>query len=217
MSGFSGVSLDCPDMHHMDQINWFLHGMSDELRPLCITNSMGVPWTDLEALIQYAYAKDRMLRAAGVSSHGRPRESKRSWVSNKDKHPRHTHVAAPLPLSHAGVGPQMPSGRKSDQQGPTASKRQALPGTNGRPALRGGKPSKPSIVRNQGARDNAPHHMWSWMRNYEADICVRDRICVCCYEPISNTHKPGRQGCGFTYSNPCLPVQRAKLGLPAGR
>ena len=89
---------------HLDQINWFLHGMFDELRPLCITNSMGVPWTDLEAWIQYAYAKDHMLRAAGVSSHGRPREGKRSWVSNKDKHPRHTHVAAPLPLSHAGVG-----------------------------------------------------------------------------------------------------------------
>lgn len=154
----------------------------------------------------YVYAKDRMLRASrGAGAQKTPGDTRRHWV------PRNRGgVAAPLrnvriPAVHSGA-PSAPG-----------AKRQALPGADGRPRSRGPKPPKPSLLRIAGARDDDKHHLWRWMRNDEAEVCVRNRICVCCFNPITEQHTPGKLNCGFSYAAPNLPVPRAKLGLGAGR
>ena len=49
-------------MSEPDKINWFLRGLSPTLKPHCLTDHLGVFWSDLGDLITFAYAKESMLK-----------------------------------------------------------------------------------------------------------------------------------------------------------
>jgi hypothetical protein len=60
---FRRITLKASDMSETDQIFWFLDGLKPELQERCATDSVGKPWTSLDAVIEYAYGQELALKS----------------------------------------------------------------------------------------------------------------------------------------------------------
>jgi hypothetical protein len=80
-----------PGTTDSDMIMWFMHGISDDLRHLCQSDSRGKPWKTFQDLVDHATCKDLELRSRNMAE-----KKYNTWDKNKrfksgsrpDKQPR---------------------------------------------------------------------------------------------------------------------------------
>jgi len=117
------------DMSVSDQIAWFLRGLRTELRVACTTDSTGRPWTNMQALTDYAFGQELRLQAAeaartaapAMHRPSRPFTSQRPAGRGKDEDVGNRKRRPERRVSNAsgGAGPSNP---KKTNKGPYSGK-----------------------------------------------------------------------------------------------
>ena len=172
---FRLATMEAVDMSETDLINWFLRGLSPQLKPHCLTDHVGVFWSSIEDLITYAYAKETMLKAQGLIR--TPRESKSSK----------SHHLGAAGAAHSQGSKRKPHGTQAD--GFTMKKpRHTGTGQRGTTGAKYGAASTarddlpPHIKPAEGSSPDDVHHKYMRMTNKQVVHCYAQHICPECFK-----------------------------------
>ena len=195
---FNLAVMEASDMSEPDKINWFLRGLSPTLKPYCLTDHLGVFWSDLGDLITYAYAKETMLKAQGLvrDTHHRSfaaaaRKSK-GIKRAKEEDDGFQQVESKQPRLHGMCAAAARGGRgggRGTGRGVGRGAGRGVGSSAGRGAGRGGAPfaswGTPTQIRpteGSGPQDN--HHYYPNLNNAMVTHCWEHHICPQCFGPV---------------------------------
>ena len=81
----------------VDQITWFIHGLSSSLKPLCIVDSNGKDWHSFDALVSYCIGAE--LRLLAAASTNRAPKSPVAAVVSEDHVGHNGHAPTSTPIT----------------------------------------------------------------------------------------------------------------------
>ena len=167
---FRQTTMDAIDMSQTDLIQWFLKGLNDQIRPLCMTNYMGQQWGTLDELIEYSHAMETRIYAQGRASKNiNPKPHNKSYRDSRPATaPRH---AAPM---------RSQGKRSRGTQDGSSSKRQYV--------LMGDTDWFKYCRDHPKERCKQPN--WTQFTNAEVVHCYDHRICAKCFGSTDLKHNP---------------------------
>jgi hypothetical protein len=198
---FSQAINICNNPPMIDQVLWFLQGLSRELQPMCVVDTQGAQWADIHALMQYARGQELVLQAR--SSHMRGTRTFFPYTRrNEHAHAVFSHEHAHAAFSHEQDGDDShATGRKRQFEYPQRD-------TNQRTKYQYGKGSGAVMPIDHYGPPEAVSREWTHLTNHQVVTIFRKGKCFVCYEDLQKAHPKGKSGKRENF--PCNPGQPRK-------
>jgi hypothetical protein len=93
------------DLSVTDQVLWFIRGLSSQIKQMCAVQTDGKEWTDLSALIDFAYGCEQRLAAGAAVNKATKSLNYVQTTSNTKHHHGHTQAQKQRRNTNDGAGP----------------------------------------------------------------------------------------------------------------
>ena len=132
---FRRIIHEIPECTENQQVQWFLNGLSDELRPECQTDLKGRPWKKLDDLVKHAAAQE----IRNKTRNGKPKTDQPSTKFGKNRLTKTLAIAALKKKKKQEARKKSKAGLSTDSKtDPSLAAMQAA-GANGGTGQKGGR------------------------------------------------------------------------------